>query len=92
MGPLLGETYRKERGISMPSKKCRDCGVEISAGAGKCPYCGKPQITRRTWGCCGLVIIFLLLIIFCILMFQKLYPGNRPSVSSETTPIKMNKK
>jgi RNA polymerase subunit RPABC4/transcription elongation factor Spt4 len=50
------------KGKIMALKTCKECGKEISSGAGRCPYCG----ARHDYGgyAIGLIIVVVILCLY----------------------------
>jgi len=63
----------------MALKKCKECGVQASTKAEKCPGCGAP-VKSKGIGCGGSLII-----IICLFIFIGIINDNSKSRSSQTS-------
>lgn len=73
----------------MATRKCKDCGNQVSNRAKQCPHCGAP--VRRKTGCLGaIVILFLVFVVIGIISSSVHEPPNasgpKPTLAQTSPP------
>ncbi len=70
----------------MATRKCKDCGNQVSTHAKQCPHCGAP--VKRNSGCGFIVALVLGIIIVSSIMSDKTSPSSTPSPTTLAQPTK----